>query len=204
MSAPFWPTVGGLADSGDRDSVIRRTKDRAACRSFAANAVRLQIHALACNFGNFPRTLATPEPITDWPLTTLNEKLIKIGAKAVSRGRYVAFQMAEVATSFSCVISTCNAGLLVDPPADARKNLRQSQHERLATGHEHERLRLIGEFEKPPGQAYRNDIVFVAVQDEDGNMHVADREVRAKPIEHQPIHRKDRIMRRGDVVWPNN
>ena len=30
MSAPFWPTVGGLADSGDRDSVIRRTKDRAA------------------------------------------------------------------------------------------------------------------------------------------------------------------------------
>jgi hypothetical protein len=29
-------------------------------------------------------------------------------------------------------------------------------------------------------------------------MHVADREVRAKPIEHQPIHRKDRIMRRGD------
>jgi hypothetical protein len=30
-------------------------------------------------------------------LTTLREKLIKIGAKVVSHGRYVAFQMAEVA-----------------------------------------------------------------------------------------------------------
>ena len=43
------------------------------------------------------RTLATPEPIKDWSLTTLKEKLIKIGAKIVSHGRYVAFQMAEVA-----------------------------------------------------------------------------------------------------------
>ena len=46
---------------------------------------------------NFLRTLATPEPIKDWSLTSLKEKLIKIGAKVVSHGRYVAFQMAEVA-----------------------------------------------------------------------------------------------------------
>src|ERR1700732_2054794 len=39
----------------------------------------------------------------------------------------------------------------------------------LATGYEHERLRLIGDFEKPPGQAYRNDGVFVSVHDEDRN-----------------------------------
>jgi hypothetical protein len=45
------------------------------------------------------RTLATPEPITDWSLTSLHEKLIKIGAKVVSHGCYVAFQMAEVAIS---------------------------------------------------------------------------------------------------------
>ena len=70
---------------------------RLSCRSFAANAVRLQLHALAYNLGNFLRTLATPEPIKDWTLTTLKEKLIKIGAKVVSHGRYVAFQMAEVA-----------------------------------------------------------------------------------------------------------
>jgi hypothetical protein len=32
-----------------------------------------------------------------WSLTTLREKLVKIGAKVVSHGRYVTFQMAEVA-----------------------------------------------------------------------------------------------------------
>ena len=62
-----------------------------------ANAVRLQLHALAYNLGNFLRTLATPEPIKDWSLTSLKEKLIKVGAKVVSHGRCVAFQMAEVA-----------------------------------------------------------------------------------------------------------
>jgi hypothetical protein len=42
------------------------------------------------NLGNFLRTLATPEPIKNWSMTTLREKLIKIGAKVVSHGRYVA------------------------------------------------------------------------------------------------------------------
>jgi hypothetical protein len=59
--------------------------------------VRLQLHALAYNLGNFLRTLATPEPIKDWPLMSLKEKLIKIGAEPVGHGRYLAFQMAEVA-----------------------------------------------------------------------------------------------------------
>src|SRR5580704_15773688 len=38
---------------------------RLSCRSFAANAVRLQLHALAYNLGNFLRTLATPDAIKD-------------------------------------------------------------------------------------------------------------------------------------------
>jgi hypothetical protein len=52
---------------------------------------------LAYNLGNFLRTLATPEPIAEWSLTSLREKLIKIGAKIVRHSRYVTFQMAEVA-----------------------------------------------------------------------------------------------------------
>src|SRR6516165_1079477 len=70
---------------------------RLSCRSFAANAVRLQLHALAYNLGNFIRTLAMPKTVEPWSLTSLREKLIKIGVKAVSHGRYVTFQMAEVA-----------------------------------------------------------------------------------------------------------
>jgi hypothetical protein len=43
------------------------------------------------------RTLAMPRTAEPWSLTSLREKLIKIGAKVVSHGRYVTFQMAEVA-----------------------------------------------------------------------------------------------------------
>ena len=70
---------------------------RLSCRTFAANAVRLQLHALAYNLANFMRTLAMPKTVERWSLTSLREKLIKIGAKVVSHGRYVTFQLAEVA-----------------------------------------------------------------------------------------------------------
>jgi hypothetical protein len=72
---------------------------RLSCRSFAANAVRLQLHALAYNLGNFMRTLAMPKAAEPWSLTSLREKLIEIGAKVVSHGRYIAFQLAEVSVS---------------------------------------------------------------------------------------------------------
>jgi DDE family transposase len=38
-----------------------------------------------------------PKTAQPWSLTSLREKLIKIGAKVVSHGRYVTFQLAEVA-----------------------------------------------------------------------------------------------------------
>ena len=72
---------------------------RLSCRRFRNNEVRLQLHALAYNFANFMRTLALPKEVEHWSLTTLREKLVKIGAKVVSHGRYVTFQLAEVAVS---------------------------------------------------------------------------------------------------------
>ena len=95
---------------------------RLSCRTFAANAVRLQLHVLAYNLGNFLRTLATPEPIKDWSLTSLKEKLIKISAKVVSHGRYVAFQMAEVAIPrqmFQEILRLIAELRLQPPPAPA-------------------------------------------------------------------------------------
>ena len=53
--------------------------------------------ALARYLGNFLHPLATLESINDWSLTSLKEKLITIRARVVSHGRYVAFQIAEVA-----------------------------------------------------------------------------------------------------------
>ncbi len=43
------------------------------------------------------RTLALPNEVEHWSLTTLREKLIKIGAKVVRHRRYITFQLAEVA-----------------------------------------------------------------------------------------------------------
>ena len=59
----------------------------------------IQMHVLAYNLGNCLRTLPTPETIKDLSLTTLKERLIEIGAKVVSHGLSLAFQMAEVAIS---------------------------------------------------------------------------------------------------------
>ena len=72
---------------------------RLSCHDFADNQVRLQLFILAYNLANFLRTLALPEAVRHWSLTTLQNKLIKIGAKVVRHARYVSFQMAEVAVS---------------------------------------------------------------------------------------------------------
>ena len=79
--------VGGHAIKGTRLS----------CRKLRDNTIRLRLHALAYNLANFMRTLALPKEVEHWSLTTLREKLVKIGAKVVSHGRYVTFQLAEVA-----------------------------------------------------------------------------------------------------------
>ncbi len=42
-------------------------------------------------------TLAPPGAVKHLSLTTLRERLVKIGAKVVRHGRYITFQMAEVA-----------------------------------------------------------------------------------------------------------
>jgi hypothetical protein len=43
------------------------------------------------------RGLDQPKPIRSWTLTTLREKLVKIGAKVVSHAKYRVFQLEEVA-----------------------------------------------------------------------------------------------------------
>ena len=61
------------------------------------NQLRLQLFVLACNLGNFLSQSVLPQAVRHWTLTTLREKLIKIGAKVVRHSRQIVFQMAEVA-----------------------------------------------------------------------------------------------------------
>jgi hypothetical protein len=77
-----------------------------------------QLHALADNLSNFMRTLAMPKTVELWSLIGLREKLIKIGAEVVCHGRYVTFQMVEVAVSLFADVLSLIARLQV-PPAPA-------------------------------------------------------------------------------------
>jgi hypothetical protein len=87
------------------------------CRAFKDNQARLQLFALAYNLGNFLRRLALPKPVRHWSLTTLREKLIKIGAKVTRHAKYVTFQLAEVAVTrnlFAAILA--RIALLAIPP----------------------------------------------------------------------------------------
>ena len=125
LARPAERIVGLYNHRGTCEQYIKEGKGaikwtRLSCRSFTANAVRLQLHALAYNLGNFMRTLAMPKAAESWSITSLREKLIKVGAKVVSHGRYVTFQMAEVAVSrqmFQEILSLI--AQLRPPPAPA-------------------------------------------------------------------------------------
>ena len=100
LSRPAERVVAFYNGRGTAEQWIKEGKNaakwtRLSCCSFAANAVRLQLHALAYNLANFLRTLALPDGIEKWSLTSLQEKLVKIGAKLVLHGRYMTFQIAE-------------------------------------------------------------------------------------------------------------
>ncbi len=41
--------------------------------------------------------MAPPQEVEHWSLTTLREKLVKIGPNVVRHGRYITFQLAELA-----------------------------------------------------------------------------------------------------------
>ena len=104
LSRPAEGVIFFYNQRGKAEQYIKEGKNaikwtRLSCRRFRDNAVRLQLHTLAYNLANFMRTLALPKEVEHWSLTTLREKLVKIGAKVVSHGRYVTFQLAEVAVS---------------------------------------------------------------------------------------------------------
>lgn len=56
---------------------------RLLCKRFRGNEGRLQLHALAYNLATFLRCIDLPEVMADWSLTSLQLKLIEIGARVV-------------------------------------------------------------------------------------------------------------------------
>ena len=88
------PATAGQAGRLLEDAGHRAVSTKRPCW---ANTVRLQLFALAYNLANFLRSLVLPDQVAQWTLTTLREKLVKIGARVVHHRRSVVFQLAEMA-----------------------------------------------------------------------------------------------------------
>jgi hypothetical protein len=98
------------------------TPSRLSCRSFAAKAVCLQPHGLAYLLGNFLRTLATLETINDWPMKTLREKLMKIGATVIRQAAPLAYRWPRSPRQGLCLPRSCGSSpncVRYHPPAPA-------------------------------------------------------------------------------------
>ncbi len=91
----------GTAEQCIKEGKLALNWTRLSCHDFKDNQARLQLFALAYNLGNFLRRLALPASVKHWTLTTLRDKLIKIGCKVVHHARRVVFQLAEVAIARS-------------------------------------------------------------------------------------------------------
>lgn len=72
---------------------------RLSCKRFRDNEIRLQLHTLCYNLATFLRCIELPEAMADWSLTSLQLKLIKIGARVVRHARAITFRLAEVAVT---------------------------------------------------------------------------------------------------------
>lgn len=102
--------LGGLYDHGTELS----------CRRFGDNTARLQVFALAYNRANILRRSVLPKPDRSWTLTTLREKLVKIGAKVVTRdGGWGACGTADVVTA----APGCRHPIRITTPAVGRRRV---------------------------------------------------------------------------------
>lgn len=86
----------GTAEQWIKECKSAVTWTKLSCRRFRDNAARLHVFALAYNLANFLRRLVLPKPVRNWTLTTLREKLVKIGAKVVRHAKSVIFQLVGV------------------------------------------------------------------------------------------------------------
>jgi len=111
----------GTAEQAIKEGKLALNWTRLSCHDFVDNQVRLQLFALAYNLGNFMRRLALPPSVKHWTLTTLRDKLIKIGARVTHHSKRVVFQLAEVAIPrplFAAILQRIERLRLL-PPAPA-------------------------------------------------------------------------------------
>jgi hypothetical protein len=68
---------------------------RLSCHRFRSNEVRLWLSVIAYNLGNLWRRLALPHRISNWSLTSLQQRLVKTGGRLIKHARYYWLLLAE-------------------------------------------------------------------------------------------------------------
>ena len=86
----------GTCEQNIKEGKYALSWTRLSCAKYVSNRVRLALFVLAYNLGNFMRRFALPKEVSHWSLSSIQLKLIKIGARIVSHSRMTVFQMAEV------------------------------------------------------------------------------------------------------------
>jgi hypothetical protein len=112
LGRPAERVVAFYNQRGTAEQYIKEGKNaikwtRLSCRKFRNNEVRLQLHALAYNLANFLRTLALPEAVEHWSLTTLREKRSRSAPRssatvAISRSNLPRSRSREAYSPISC------------------------------------------------------------------------------------------------------
>ncbi len=103
-------TIHGLADKLQLERGFRSAPSTRSCagrrhilpevpRQRGAAAAAAARAGLAYNLATFLRCIELPEEMAQWSLTSLQLKLIKIGARVVCYARVITFQLAEVAVT---------------------------------------------------------------------------------------------------------
>jgi len=77
----------GTCEQNIKEGKLALTWTRLSCAKYVSNQVRLTLFVLAYSLGNFLHRFALPREASHWSLTSIQLKLIKIGAKIVSHSR---------------------------------------------------------------------------------------------------------------------
>jgi len=78
----------GTAEQWIKEGKQAAAMTRLSCHRFRANEVRLWLSVLAYNLGNLWRRLALPKAISNWSLTSLQQRLVKTGGRLIKHARY--------------------------------------------------------------------------------------------------------------------
>jgi hypothetical protein len=92
--------VGFYNKRGTAEQWIKEGKQavkmtRLSCHRFRSNEVRLWLSVIAYKLGNLWRRLALPHRISNWSLTSLQQRLVKTGGRFIKHARYYWLLLAE-------------------------------------------------------------------------------------------------------------